>query len=245
MDRDPDPPRDGGDLDAEQFHSALDIAQSDSQASLSDSLGAATDTASSPSKPPAPQATTSPARPVVPPLKLPFPPPPPPPGPASPDYDLSPSTASPSPTAWPSPRRSGAALFSVPPAAAPETGVYAMPLEAFQFKDLDSGRTFYLDKRYWIKDVDTGTVYSIEPPPEASGSAAAPSVASMRVSDLISGQDLSLEEFEQALGYFKEVPPAAAAMAGDAAGEGSEGGDLGAQAQQLAQRGIHSISLGK
>jgi hypothetical protein len=86
--------------------------------------------------------------------------------------------------------------------------VYALPLEAFQFRDLDSGRTFYMDKRFWIKDVDSGKVYVLEPGGGEAGDnrpgATSPDGGGgVRVSDLLSGQAMSLEEFEDALGFFK------------------------------------------
>jgi hypothetical protein len=168
-------------------------------------------------------------------------------------------------------RASGASLFSVPPTSAPHSGVYDMPLEAFEFRDLDSGKTFHLDKRYWIKDVDTGKVYVLEPEEDErvsnqgasgaevgtaggstnrGGSAGGRSTpgsgtgaSSMRVSELISGVELSLEEFEAALGYFRE-PPEPYSEVVDSEDEEEER-DLAAQAQLIAQRGLQSLSLGK
>jgi hypothetical protein len=164
-------------------------------------------------------------------------------------------------------RPPGASLFSVPPSSAPHSGVYDMPLEAFEFRDLDSGKTFQLDKRYWIKDVDTGKVYVLEPEERektdsgsggkrvGSGSGRSTpgdgiaSTSSVRVSDLISGQELTLEEFESTLGYFREPPelhsasPEPESRTGDH--DDDQERDLAAHAQMIAQRGLLSLNLGK
>jgi len=167
-------------------------------------------------------------------------------------------------------RQSGASLFSVPPSSAPHSGVYDMPLEAFEFRDLDSGKTFQLDKRYWIKDVDTGKVYVVEPEgnerndsaggsnrdtdggprvESASGRSsrggAVPGTSAVRVSDLFSGQELTLEEFENTLGYFREPPELHSASPESLDGDEDEDRDLAAHAQRIAQRGMLSLSLGK
>lgn len=136
-------------------------------------------------------------------------------------------TSSISPTPSPPPRGQyihmpnagelGASLFSIPPSQRPESGVYDLPVEAFEMRDLDSGRTFYLDKRYWIKDVDTGRVYVMQPEPAVSPSKVATPQGvsreerlrssgtgveeSMKISDLLTGRELSLKEFERTLGY--------------------------------------------
>jgi type II secretory pathway component HofQ len=40
----------------------------------------------------------------------------------------------------------GAAMFSVPSASAPTTGIYSIPQEMFKIKDLDAGREYSLDQ---------------------------------------------------------------------------------------------------
>ena len=172
-------------------------------------------------------------------------------------------------------RPSGASLFSVPPTSAPQSGVYDMPLEAFEVRDLDSGRTFSLDKRYWIKDRDTGKVYVVEPEEHeeieklhagdaagaggvglsgsrvvsASGRSTPGTSHSVRVSDLFSGEELTLEEFEEALGYSRQPPPfLSPSPDGDDDDDDEDDRierDIAAQAQLIAQRGLHSLSLGK
>jgi hypothetical protein len=165
-------------------------------------------------------------------------------------------------------RPSGASLFSVPPSSAPHSGVYDMPLEAFEFRDLDSGRTFSLDKRFWIKDVDTGKVYVVEPDEEeregvsvggvgsisgnsrvgSAGGRSTPGSSSLRVSDLISGKELTLEEFEETLGYFRTPPELRSTSLESLNGDDDESDserDLVEQAQLIAQRGLQSLSLGK
>jgi hypothetical protein len=189
----------------------------------------------------------------------------------------------------PPPPPAGAALFSVPPASPPASGVYAAPAEAFLMRNLDSGQSFLLDQRYWIKDVDTGRVFVLHPEEEgggagsaggsgaggsgaggaaggspgggggadsaaraasgggagasgrpASGASAASGGAgggagALRVSDLLSGEALSLREFEAALGY-----AGGGAEAGGGGGGGGGGGDapsLAAAAGAAARRG--------
>lgn len=158
---------------------------------------------------------------------------------------------------------SGATFFSVPPSTVPPSGVYMLPVEAFQFRDLDSGKTFYMDKRYWIKDVDTGKVYVVEPPEEGlangqqgSGETSASGDASggtphprgsqsVRVSDLLSGTELSLEEFERALGYSREAAdgPGAGQQRRDNSHHGSPSASSIGAGQ--ATHGIQSLSLGE
>ena len=67
--------------------------------------------------------------------------------------------------------------------------------------------------------------------------------SSVRVSDLISGQELSLEEFEEALGYFREAP----AVQVPSPGSSRDGGEneFAAQAHLMVQRSMQSMSLGK
>jgi len=146
------------------------------------------------------------------------------------------------------PLSGSSSLFSVPSAHNPTSGVYSMPEEAFQFKDLDSGRVFYMDKRYWIKDVDTGKVYVMEPDgsnPAGTTRASSPEqLGNVRVSDLLSGRDLSLQEFEEAMGYFRDPPPLPLPSPG-AAPQQSSSPDMVAVAQQFAQRGMHSLTIGK
>lgn len=99
----------------------------------------------------------------------------------------------------------GASFFSVPSSATPSSGVYTMPVEAFRFKDLDSGESsLALDERYWIKDVDTGNVYVVEPE-QASEKASDKLI--VKVSDLLSGEAMSLSDFERVLGYETSVAP--------------------------------------
>jgi hypothetical protein len=189
----------------------------------------------------------------------------------------------------PPPPPAGAALFSVPPASPPASGVYAAPAEAFLMRNLDSGQSFLLDQRYWIKDVDTGRVFVLHPEEGSAGGAgsagrsgaggsgaggaaggspgagggadgaaraaagggagasgrpaggaagaspAAGGAGSLRVSDLLSGEALSLREFEEALGY-------SGGAEGGGGGGGGGGGDddapsLAAAAGAAARRG--------
>lgn len=102
-------------------------------------------------------------------------------------------------------RENGASFFSVPSSAVPSSGVYTMPVEAFRFKNLDSGESFTMDERYWIKDVDTGNVYVVEPVVEPEKPSKSSHDEGLRVSDLLSGEAMSLMEFEKELGYL--VPP--------------------------------------
>eukprot|EP00887_Chlorella_sp_A99_P008211 scaffold12.g8211.t1 len=148
----------------------------------------------------------------------------------------------------------GASMFSVPPRDAPSTGLYGIPEEAFKIRDLDTGKEYNLDKagagcalrctaggeegeeskgreegRFWIKDVDTGSVYMLD--------ADAPPGAPPRVTDLLSGRQLSLAEFEDALGFFKEPappPPPQHTLLADAT----------STAQHLAQKGLKGLNLG-
>ena len=143
------------------------------------------------------------------------------------EEDANSSSATPSKSTPKQPSHSkecGASLFSIPPTTNPRSGIYDLPIEAFEMRDLDSGRTFHLDKRYWIKDVDTGRVYVMQPEshdskyesPTATGSNSLSGSnrsscsplkdqvleRDLRFSDLMTGRELSLMEFEQSLGYF-------------------------------------------
>lgn len=56
-------------------------------------------------------------------------------------------------------------LFSVPPKSVPKSGIYAI-----DNVDFDSdGTVMGMDPKYWIKDIDTGKVYSLENNEELSG----------------------------------------------------------------------------
>lgn len=156
----------------------------------------------------------------------------------------------------------GASLFSVPPAETPTTGVYSMPIEAFQFKDLDSGKIFYMDKRYWIKDVDSGKVYIVHPDSDPSTAATGSdsrvrqqgghekesisTEANLRISDLLSGDDLTLVEFEQVLGYFKEASRYHKKKGGLVSDDDeSDEEEDSMNAQEMAQLGLESLRLGR
>lgn len=119
-----------------------------------------------------------------------------------------------------------ASLLSVPPKGdTPATGIYGMPEGAFQIRDLDSGREYALDKRFWIKDMDSGTVYVVEGG-EAGGKGGKGDAATARsksgpeperVRELLSGRELSLNEFEKTLGY----APGSVGRSGSGGGSGS------------------------
>ncbi|PSC74579.1 signal transducer [Micractinium conductrix] len=180
------------------------------------------------------------------------------PAPASPppaqqqQQQVQPPAAAAAPRSPPPP---GAALFSVPSASAPTTGIYGIPQEMFRIRDLDAGREYSLDQRYWIKDMDTGNVYVLEAEEEgvagASGSgrrsAGGAPAGEGRVTELLSGRELSLNEFEDALGFFKVPQPAPMpAHALPAPGEGGGGGAAaaGAAVQLAAQRSLRSFTTG-
>lgn len=121
----------------------------------------------------------------------------------------------------------GSSHFSVPPASPPSKGVYVFPQEAFVISDLDTGRKFEVNKDFWIKDVDTGSVYVVEEgatnpaaaadaraavrngtlSSEATSQTRSPSPLDdgndVQITDLMSGQKLSVQEFEAAMGYLK------------------------------------------
>jgi WD40 repeat protein len=109
-------------------------------------------------------------------------------------------------------------LFSVPPQKnIPNSGIYAMPRDAY-----DGGKILGMDPRYFIKDIDTGKIYSLESAgmdkegnKEEMGfgsSSVLQSVgpmqkgvqnksAGIQLSNVLSGEKLSLEEFETTMGY--------------------------------------------
>lgn len=106
-------------------------------------------------------------------------------------------------------------LFSVPPQKnIPNSGIYAMPRDAY-----DGGKILGMDPRYFIKDIDTGKIYSLENAGvEKEGgtgigsSSLLPNVGpmekgvqnksgSIQLSNVLSGEKLSLEEFEATMGY--------------------------------------------
>lgn len=109
-------------------------------------------------------------------------------------------------------------IFSVPPKSAPNSGIYAMEKE-LEGVDLEgSGKVLGLDPKYWIKDIDTGKVYSLEDTKRMESSAddadnaAGPSkgpmeqgyhgkAADIQVSDILTGESLALKDFESSMGY--------------------------------------------
>ncbi|KAL4852781.1 WD repeat-containing protein 44 [Chlorella vulgaris] len=145
------------------------------------------------------------------------------------------------PAAAPAPAPGGS-VFSVPSASAPTTGIYGIPSEMFRIKDLDAGKEYSLDQRYWIKDIDTGNVYVLDGGAEAGSTAA----DSGRVTELLSGKELSVNEFEGALGYFREPQPAPQPhfILAAAADSGKGDGSVGASMQQAAQKSIKGLSSG-
>lgn len=72
--------------------------------------------------------------------------------------------------------------------------------EMLRIKDLDSGKEYNLDKRYTIRDLNTGQLYVLDGDDGAMSPGDPTSPASGRVTDIIQGRQLSLDEFEQVLG---------------------------------------------
>ncbi|KAK2076983.1 hypothetical protein QBZ16_005211 [Prototheca wickerhamii] len=153
-------------------------------------------------------------------------------------------------SAKPDEAAAGAELFSVPPRQAPSSGIFVLPEAAFKIRDLDSGVEYALDKRFWIKDRDTGAVYVLEgSAPSGLGGGPAPDPAAAesspgKVRDLFSGRTLTLDEFEDTMGYSRrsqlarrergattssegELPEAAAARLAEPRGSPSRGGIAG------------------
>ncbi|KAL0043328.1 hypothetical protein WJX79_001633 [Trebouxia sp. C0005] len=69
-----------------------------------------------------------------------------------------------------------------------------------RIKDLDSGKEYNLDKRYTIRDLNTGQLYVLDGDDGPTSPDDPTSPASGRVTDIIQGKQLSLDEFEQVLG---------------------------------------------
>ncbi|KAL3134692.1 hypothetical protein ABBQ32_007697 [Trebouxia sp. C0010 RCD-2024] len=73
--------------------------------------------------------------------------------------------------------------------------------EMLRIKDLDSGKEYNLDKRYTIRDLNTGQLYVLDGDQDsASPDGPESPAAAGRVTDVIQGRQLSLDEFEQLLG---------------------------------------------
>ncbi|DBA73535.1 TPA: WD repeat-containing protein 44, variant 3 [Trebouxia sp. C0004] len=72
--------------------------------------------------------------------------------------------------------------------------------EMLRIKDLDSGKEYNLDKRYTIRDLNTGQLYVLDGDDGPTSPDDPTSPASGRVTDIIQGRQLSLDEFEQVLG---------------------------------------------
>eukprot|EP00890_Picochlorum_soloecismus_P000740 jgi/Picsp_1/1667/NSC_05141-R1_wd repeat-containing protein 44-like len=108
-------------------------------------------------------------------------------------------------------------LFSVPPQKnIPNSGIYAMSRDAY-----DGGKVLGMDPRYFIKDLDTGKIYSLENAGvdqegntgEVGGGSSVPQnvgpmemgvqkkSGGIQLSNVLSGEKLSLEEFEATMGY--------------------------------------------
>ena len=103
-------------------------------------------------------------------------------------------------------------LFSVPPKSAPKTGIYALPKQLLDRQDGADGeqdKILGMDPRYWIKDIDTGKVYTLEGTEEGETSTSLGPMqqsahqfgSDIQISDVLSGQRLTLREFEETMGY--------------------------------------------
>lgn len=88
--------------------------------------------------------------------------------------------------------------------------------------------------------MDTGTVYVLDQ--EGGGAGGGAGGTPRKITELLSGRELSVGQFEEALGYFRE--PHLAAAAGEV-WQGADGGGGAASApQQLAQKGLRSLNAG-
>jgi WD40 repeat protein len=121
-------------------------------------------------------------------------------------------------------------LFSVPPQSVPESGIYAMDEGDLDFTE--DGKVLGMNPKYWIKDIDTGRIYSLENNEEevvgagreqrrsqkgssepmgpmqrgvleqgASGQAPKDPHSNIRVSDVLTGESIGLNDFESVMGY--------------------------------------------
>ena len=116
-------------------------------------------------------------------------------------------------------------LFSVPPKSVPQSGIYAIDNVDFE----SDGTVMGMDPRYWIKDIDTGKIYSLQNAEEASepteskgqksvgpmqqgvltqGSTLEQSMGmsgkqkrNIRISDVLTGESIELKDFETVMGY--------------------------------------------
>ena len=113
-------------------------------------------------------------------------------------------------------------LFSVPPKSVPQSGIYAINNVDFE----SDGTVMGMDPRYWIKDIDTGNVYSVEDSEEAlnpgesgggtsvgpmqqgvlvtsdqRGTASRSQKKNIRISDVLTGERIELKDFEKVMGY--------------------------------------------
>ncbi|CAL8464569.1 g4104 [Coccomyxa elongata] len=71
-------------------------------------------------------------------------------------------------------------------------------------KDLDTGRAINVLKKYTIRDLNTGQLFVVDAEPSAAPEArsepGSPKVVSKLVTDVSSGREMSMEEFDRALG---------------------------------------------